>query len=90
MISEEDIQKNLQCMEEIKGRVEVIKSFLRREAKTGHRITDEESLCLQFRKVLELIALSSLAAHHQEYEKIRSSFRADWHAQNIIKAIEKN
>lgn len=85
----DDIQKYIACMEDVKRRLEVIGSFLAKTKTTGYLITDAEFLCLQFRKVLELIALSSLAAHHHEYESIHANFSSHWNAKRIIEAIEK-
>jgi hypothetical protein len=44
---------------------------------------------LQFRKILELIALASLVANKDEYSKIRTRFETDWHAERILDTLEK-
>ena len=56
---------NLYCdvMEEIKRRTTVVQSFLAGQSKTIYRVTTIESMCLQMRKVLELIALGSLVVN---------------------------
>jgi len=84
-----DVQKYIFCMEEIKNRIFVISQFLEKKATTSQPITDVEFLCLQFRKVLEFIALSSLSANREKYEEIRSNFKTDWHAERIMKKIEE-
>ena len=89
MATSEDIQGYIDCMEEIKQRWEINKEFVQKRRGTGNRITDAEFICLQFRKILELIALASLCAHREKYEKVRSSFRTDWNADRIFKIVEK-
>lgn len=66
-----------------------IGAFLEGQRTTGFRITDAEFLALQFRKIIELIALSSLSAHRHEYEKVYEHFRRHWKADRIVVAIEK-
>jgi hypothetical protein len=84
-----DVQMYIFCMEEIKKRIYIISQFLEKKATTSQPITDVEFLCLQFRKVLEFIALSSLSANREKYEEIRSNFKTDWHAERIMKKIEE-
>ena len=53
-----EIVKYRDCLWEIKKRIDVIKSHLNGRYFTEHLITDVELMCLQFRKIVELIALS--------------------------------
>lgn len=76
-------------MDEVKNRVNVIVQFLDEKTSTSQPITDIEFLCLQFRKILEFIALSSLSANREKYEELRNNFRTDWHAERILEKIEK-
>ena len=69
------MQKYIACMEEIKKRTEVVTWFVRREIGARYIGTTAESVALQMRKILELIALSSLVANHEEYSKHRANFR---------------
>lgn len=50
-------------MREIKRRTEVIDFFLHKSGHALYQPTTIESICLQFRKILELIAFSSLIAN---------------------------
>jgi hypothetical protein len=77
------------CMEEIKARTNIILAFNERRLTTGSEVTDVEFVCLQLRKVLELIALSSIAPNKEEYSKQRSKFNQDWHANRILKDLER-
>lgn len=76
-------------MEEIKKRTEVIYAFLDGRCNALYKQTTAESICLQVRKILELIALASLVANKEEYAKNRANFAKDWHAKRILKSIEE-
>lgn len=89
MVDQQLLSKYASCMEEIKRRTEVIQAFLSGKANAVYRQTNAESICLQFRKILELIALSSLVANKEEYSKNRQKFATDWHAKRILSDIEK-
>ena len=77
------------CMEEIKKRTTVVNGFLIREYHAKYVQTTAESICLQIRKILELIALGSLVANRPEYQKYRKNFRRDWNAKRILETLER-
>ena len=85
----EVIERYCSCMVEIKLRTEVITGFLLGTVSAKYLPPNVESVCLQFRKILELIALGSLIAHKEDYSRQRANFAQDWHAAKILKAIEK-
>jgi hypothetical protein len=76
-------------MEEIKDRIEAIqylassKGYLR-----SHNAVTIESVCLQLRKVLELIAFSSLIANKEAYEKAHADFATHWNPRFLIRNLE--
>ncbi|MBL7901143.1 MAG: hypothetical protein JNK73_04040 [Bacteroidia bacterium] len=76
-------------MTDIKKRTEVINLYLHKGLTTGYVATDVDAVALQFRKIFEHIALSSLVAHKEQYAKQRKSFATDWKADKIINTIEK-
>ena len=86
--SAEDMQRYADCMEEIKRRVDVIECFLSGKCQAMYLGTTTESICLQLRVVLELIAMSSLVANKSAYEKAHGDFRSRWKAKQILKEIE--
>lgn len=88
MISPDDIQKYIQCMQEIKARIAVIEGFLSKRVTTGQGIPDVECIALQFRMVFELIALSSLCANRDQYEAVKATFHREWDANKIIAKVE--
>jgi hypothetical protein len=51
--------------------------------------TTVETLGLQIRKILELVALASLVANKFEYEKHRKNFQRDWNAKRILETLDK-
>ena len=77
------------CMEEIKKRIEVVNAFLTGECHAKYPQTTAESIYLQIRKILELIALASLCVNRSEYEKHRKNFHRDWNGKRIIETLEK-
>ncbi len=77
------------CMEEIKRRTEVISGFLVGKCSAMYVQTTAESVSLQIRKTLELIALASMAANKSEYAKHRKHFHKDWNAKRILETLKK-
>lgn len=53
----------------------------------GEQVFVYESMCLQLRKVLELLAYSTLVANEQAIEPILSDFSEYWRAKAIIKKV---
>ena len=85
-----DIQKKYAaCMEQVKLRMSSILSILNEEKSTGYNYTDTEFVCLQFRKVLELIALANLVSNKDQYAIMYNNFANHYHAKHILKDIEK-
>ena len=76
------------CMEEVKKRTSAIEGFLRRELHAQYVQTTAESIALQLRKILELIAMASMVANHSEYQQHRRNFRRDWNAKRILETLE--
>ena len=77
------------CMEEVKKRTTVVDGFLTGKCHALYVQTTAESIGLQIRKILELIALASLVANRSEYQKYRKNFRRDWNGKRIIQTLEQ-
>ncbi|MBK5970982.1 hypothetical protein CCR91_20000 [Thiorhodovibrio winogradskyi] len=75
-------------MVEIKRRIEVISSLIRKEIAVKYHATHVETMVLQLRMILELIALSSLAANREIFEANRRKFEDHWRVSKIIKDVE--
>lgn len=86
---DEDIQKYIRCMDEIKLRDQVIESFLTGKLHTGQRMTNIELVCLQFRKIGEIIMLSALCAHKKDFLKVRTSIEKEQNPIAIRKTLDK-
>jgi len=76
-------------MEEIKLRTTAAASMLRKEVTTSFQATNIEFICLQIRKILELIALASITANKEEYAKQYENFFKHWKAKVILESVEK-
>ncbi|MXW25329.1 MAG: hypothetical protein F4Z77_03365 [Dehalococcoidia bacterium] len=85
----EDMARYATCMEEVKRRIDVIEHFLSGNAHAVYLQTTVETICLQLRSVLELIALASLVANRGAYAEHRKNFRKDWQAKRILQDLEK-
>ena len=88
-----DIEKTLRLyeaqMEEIKKRTEVVTCFVNGRCNALYNVPTGESLALQIRKILELIALASLVANKAEYARLHKNFAKHWRAKDILKELEK-
>lgn len=73
----------------IKQRLDIIDRFIKLELTTWIVGCDVEFVCLQFRKLLEQIAMLSLVAHFEEYSKIQKQFATQWNAKKILKELEQ-
>ena len=82
------LDKYCACMEEIKKRAEVVDAFVTGRCNAVYPQTTAESVFLQMRKILELIALASLVANTQKYRESRSCFAKDWNARKIMSRIK--
>ena len=72
-------------MLEIKNRTSVAVAFGRNELNAKFEATTIEVIYLQFRKILEMIALGSLVANKEVYSQARADFAKDWNAELIMK-----
>jgi hypothetical protein len=78
-----------ECMEEIKTRSGVIASVLTRDLSIGRDDFDYELVALQLRKILELMAFSSIASNLEQYEATYENAHRHWHAERILKDVER-
>jgi len=89
-MNEKDMDKYGKCMAEIKLRVEAVNAILQKRCTTISQATNIEFMCLQIRKILELIALGSLVTDEKEYEKqIKRLAKNRWRAKFVLDEIEK-
>lgn len=74
---------------EIKRRTAVVDAFLFGSAHALYVPTTVESACLQIRKILELIAFSSLIANKEIYSSEYKKFAEHWNARLMLKDLER-
>ena len=82
------IDQYCDVMEEVKRRTNVVHGFLNGSCFTMYKATNLECMCLQIRKILELIALGSLVVNKIEYAKQHSDFHKHWNGGEILKKLE--
>jgi hypothetical protein len=83
-----DINAYTAVMEDIKRRQEVVVALHKRELDLRYPVIQIESIILQVRKILELIALASLAAHKSVFEQNQKKLQSHWELVKIIKDVE--
>jgi hypothetical protein len=85
----DDIQKYLALMGEIKRRTAVIDAFSLGLTHAVYKATTIESIYLQYRKILELIALGSLVAQKDVFSTAYADFAKYWNAELLVKDMER-
>ena len=84
----EEQAKYAACMSEIKKRMYNIKDRLSQGTTPLKALFDTEYICLQFRSIIELIALASLAAQKKQYTKGAEKLKKEWRAKAIIQYLK--
>src|SRR5580704_12805346 len=82
-----DIQKYCDLMEEIKRRTSVIDFFLTGGGHALYQPTTIESVALQLRKILELIAFGSLVANKESYSASYEKFASNSNARLMLRDL---
>lgn len=88
-----EVPEYIDCMKQIKLRLKHIDELIKFTSGEYNAFA-LESTALQLRKVLELIAFSSIAPSKGLYERIRfdydkSDYRKDWNANSILLTMDK-
>ena len=79
----------LRNMTKIKWRYNAITDIMTRKRTSTYQTTNIEFCVLQFRKILELIALSSLISDADVYRVQLGKIEKMWNARNILRDIER-
>ena len=85
----EAAQKYCDLMAQFKLRNYVVYALMYKRLHVGYPATTIESVYLQFRKMLELIALGSLVANKEVFSSMYQNFSRYWNAELLIKDIER-
>lgn len=81
--------KYLKILDEIKRRASVIDAFMAGNTHAVFEATNIETVCLQFRKILELIAFASLIANVKEYSLQYDKFAKHWNPRLMLRDLER-
>ncbi|HMN96482.1 MAG TPA: hypothetical protein PKC43_08850 [Phycisphaerales bacterium] len=82
------INQYCEAMEEVRRRIHVTTEIVANPEMTPYPATTLDLAYLQIRKVLELIAMASLVANHDQYARAHSNFAKHWRAKEILTGIE--
>lgn len=89
MLELDAVHKYLAMMSEIKRRIAVVDAFSDKLIHALYNVTTIESTYLQFRKIMELIALGSLVTNKDRYSRTHEKFEKHYHAKKIILDVER-
>ena len=76
-------------MAQIRQRIGLVQRVLDRTVTTGEEGFDTEIIFVQFRKILELLAFSTLTANREKYSIAHANFAIHWKAKSMLDAVEK-
>ncbi len=76
-------------MDLIKKRIEVLEFFESGKGGCLYVPPTVESAYLQFRKILELIAMGSLIVNNEVYSQAHQNFEKHWNARRIVESLEQ-
>lgn len=88
-MNESDISKYCNLMEEVKRRMNVIDALHADNGRTLYEATAIESIYLQFRKILELVAMGSLIANKKIMTDAYKNIEKSWNAEYILNDIKR-
>ena len=77
----------LSLMEDVKRRIALVRRFAARTLTLGAEVFDYECVSLQLRKILELIAFSSLCANRDAYASVHANVHEHWRAVDMLDAL---
>ncbi len=86
-MSDLELNKYCQVMEEVKQRTNVVEHFLGQPHHALYQAAAIDSACLQVRKILELVALGSLVANQDIWNGSLRELRNAWNANDILKRL---
>lgn len=77
------------CMEKARDRIAAVRWLYDAKPLGGHSMLVEELVFVQLRKILELIAFSSLTANKEKYAAAHEKFATHWKAKAMLDSIEE-
>jgi hypothetical protein len=85
----DDIRLYINCMEEVRDRINLVTAIVAHIVTTGRDLFDTELVFVHLRKVLELIAFASLTANKAKYSAAHAKFAEHWKSKLMLKELEK-
>lgn len=79
----------LDQMEEVKKRLNLAEGILVEAQRQDPSLSHFELMGLHIRKILELIAFASLAAHKEKYAEVYQEFQEHWNAKRLLSNLHK-
>jgi hypothetical protein len=89
MTGDPDGQRYCDVMEEIKLRINVVHFFVSGQGHALYAPSTIESVCLQIRKILELVAFGSLVANKDAYTSVHLKVSSAWNAVDLLRELER-
>ncbi|PJB72389.1 MAG: hypothetical protein CO093_03170 [Alphaproteobacteria bacterium CG_4_9_14_3_um_filter_47_13] len=89
MNTQKQLQLYCKQMEAIKYRIDIAALIAQQKMTLGNQNLDYAFSSVQLRKILELIAFSSLIANKEKYSKIHKNYTKHFSAKRILQDIEK-
>jgi hypothetical protein len=91
MTSQAEVDGKRYCdlMEEVKLRIDVVNHFLSGQGDALYQPATLETVCLQIRKILELVAFGSLVANKEAYTATYAKVSKAWNAGEILAELAK-
>ncbi len=86
---DKDLQLYCTLMNEVKRRMLAITQMRQGVRTTSYKATNVEFMCLQIRKILELISMGSLVVNQEEFDAIGQKYAQYWNARLILQDIER-
>lgn len=84
-----ELDRYHECLYDIRQRMDVIAAHISQKLSEKYLIIEVETVCLQFRKVLETIALMSMVANKEAYAEQNEKFAKHYHAERIMRDLER-
>ena len=86
---DEELKRYLNLMEDVKRRIGTVEKVVLQGWSLGSESADYEVVCINLRKILEIIAFAAMVANKAVYEKRHVRFASHWKAKAILEEMEK-
>jgi hypothetical protein len=88
-VAESDVKIYVNAMARIRERINIIQTVNINQINMPSTAAKAEFMFLQFRKVLEEIAFSTIAANKDAYSALHANFSVHWKAHRILEEVKK-